>query len=124
MSRAMMEGKWSGVLLTAWVFAVLSCAGIGLWQEAKPAPYTEAEQVVAAAIQSCDGEYEISTTVMDARQVGVPLPNMLGISPEPWQRRMVLDAYDVPRETDPDRQAAAVQRFAERMLVRCWREGR
>lgn len=82
----------------------------------------------AAQLQDCRDVYDAAYVVMQDRQDGVPLPEMLevaGSARDKTDRRilqnLVADAYEGPIYSTRPYQHAAVEEFANRAMLACLR---
>lgn len=69
---------------------------------------------------ACMKLYELAATVMEARQVGVTLPDMVNaIGDDPFTMDMLKNAFKVSRYNGEDYQQKAIERFAEKYYLAC-----
>src|SRR5690554_1820930 len=68
----------------------------------------------------CMKLYELAATIMEARQVGVTLPDMVNASgDDPFTMDVIKNAFKVSRYNGEDYQQKAIDRFAEKYYIAC-----
>ena len=75
-----------------------------------------------AAADQCKMTGDIAEMMMKARQVGVPMQEMMAVSQDNELRAaMVLDAYEVPRFTTEKFQKRQEQDFRDKWYMACYK---
>ena len=76
--------------------------------------------IEATADNPCEELHQLATTVMQARQNGAAMPEMMRIaSDNPLARAIVQDAYNAPRFSTREYQQRETEDFANTVYAEC-----
>lgn len=90
---------------------------------------TFAEEQKMTPEQTCGLVANLSKSIMDNRQIGVPLVDMIGI-PDNIEvealanivRDIILEAYDRPKYSSKEYQLEAAEEFSNEVMLECMKE--
>lgn len=82
------------------------------------AAYAEAE---FSADEICAEMHEAATLIMEMRQEGAPMPQMMQLSDSDLARAIVQEAYEEPQYHSDGVKARSIQDFANKIAASCYK---